>query len=186
MKALLFGSIAFACALSTVAMEKETSEPKPLMTALEPLKFYVNQMTGLIEDAEGSHLIQTFRSAVGDVNAKGNSSVNSGGEVSSIRFHGPFARGLFASEHGIHRLVRLSPTNNSGRRHTSFAAVSVSGVPDSSCLPGNSSRYSLSHTAQLREVEIFSPSRLRNSFAGTFSGKINSPCAFNIAGKMMQ
>ena len=33
-------------------------------------------------------------------------------------------------------------------------------------------RYSCSHTAQLREVEILSPSRFRNSLAGTFSGSI--------------
>ena len=37
---------------------------------------------------------------------------------------------------------------------------------------GNCSRYSWSHTAHPREVEILSPSRLRNSFAGTLSGRI--------------
>lgn len=55
-----------------------------------------------------------------------------------------------------------------------------------SCCPGKSSRYSCSHTAQLREVEILSPSKFRNSFAGTFSGKINEPSAFSMAGKTMQ
>ena len=49
-------------------------------------------------------------------------------------------------------------------------ALAVSTYRSTSCLPGKSLRYSWSHTAQLREVEILSPSRLRNSLAGTFSG----------------
>ena len=33
--------------------------------------------------------------------------------------------GIFKSEHGVHRLVRISPFDASKRRHTSFAAVTV-------------------------------------------------------------
>lgn len=38
---------------------------------------------------------------------------------------GPFAYGYLKSEHGIHRMVRISPFDATGRRHTSFASVSV-------------------------------------------------------------
>ncbi len=46
----------------------------------------------------------------------------------TLLVEGRYAYGLASSEHGVHRLVRISPFDASGRRHTSFASVDV--IPD--------------------------------------------------------
>jgi len=43
----------------------------------------------------------------------------------TLTVSGPFAYGYLKSEHGVHRMVRVSPFDANGRRHTSFASVSV-------------------------------------------------------------
>ncbi|MBN8548538.1 MAG: peptide chain release factor 2 [Deltaproteobacteria bacterium] len=47
---------------------------------------------------------------------------------STILVKGEFAYGFLRSEQGVHRLVRISPFDSNARRHTSFAAVTV--TPD--------------------------------------------------------
>lgn len=46
----------------------------------------------------------------------------------TLRVSGPYAFGFLKSERGIHRLIRISPFDASGRRHTSFASVDI--MPD--------------------------------------------------------
>jgi len=55
----------------------------------------------------------------------------SAGEVAgiksaTIRFEGEYAFGWLRTETGVHRLVRKSPFDSGGRRHTSFCSVFVS------------------------------------------------------------
>ncbi len=43
----------------------------------------------------------------------------------TLQISGQHAYGLLKSEKGIHRLIRISPFDSSGRRHTSFASIDV-------------------------------------------------------------
>ncbi len=46
-------------------------------------------------------------------------------DKATIQIEGHNAYGMLTSENGVHRLVRISPTDKEKRRHTTFAAVTV-------------------------------------------------------------
>ena len=50
----------------------------------------------------------------------------------TLEIEGEFAYGHLKSESGVHRLVRISPFDSGGRRHTSFASVYVYPLVDDS------------------------------------------------------
>jgi peptide chain release factor 2 len=50
----------------------------------------------------------------------------------ALEFEGDFAYGYLKSEIGVHRLVRISPFDSGGRRHTSFASIFAYPVVDDS------------------------------------------------------
>lgn len=64
---------------------------------------------------------QDFKFEINDYEAGEEAGVKS----VSVKISGKNAYGMLKSEHGIHRLVRISPFDSAKRRHTSFASVEV-------------------------------------------------------------
>jgi peptide chain release factor 2 len=46
-------------------------------------------------------------------------------KTATLQVKGEFAYGRLKAEHGVHRLVRISPFNSAGKRQTSFASLDV-------------------------------------------------------------
>ncbi|KAK7676879.1 hypothetical protein QCA50_020135 [Cerrena zonata] len=68
--------------------------------------------------------VQLVQESLGDV---------AGIKSTTLLIEGPYAYGYAQYETGVHRLVRISPFDNAGARHTSFASVRVSVHFDDNC-----------------------------------------------------
>jgi len=53
------------------------------------------------------------------------SDVEAGIKSATLRVEGEYAYGYLKNEKGVHRIVRISPFDSSGRRHTSFSSLDV-------------------------------------------------------------
>ena len=69
----------------------------------------------------------------------------------TVEISGPQAYGRLKTEAGVHRLVRMSPLDPAGRRHTSFAQVEVIPAPsqerDESAIPQSELRFDAFHSS---------------------------------------
>lgn len=136
------------------ATEKETQESwQKLMTALEELEFKkmlsneedqlsaiieINPGAGGTESMDWAAILMRMYIMWGEKNDYKVREINyQAGEVAgaksvTLEIEGDFAYGHLKAEIGVHRLVRISPFDSGGRRHTSFASVFAYPVADDS------------------------------------------------------
>ena len=78
---------------------------------------------------------------------------------------GRYAYGLLRAEHGVHRLVRISPFNNEGKRQTAFASLTVAPFFEEMAARGRDQRQGPAH----RRVPLVGrgrPARQRHRLGG--------------------
>ena len=134
-----------------VSEEELGQEYKKSFTAIEELEFKkmlskeedqlsamieINPGAGGTESQDWAEMLYRMYIMWGEKNGYSVKQVDyQSGEVAGIKsatleIGGDFAYGKLKSEIGVHRLVRISPFDSNGRRHTSFASIFVYPVVD--------------------------------------------------------
>ncbi|MCV9389078.1 peptide chain release factor 2 [Reichenbachiella ulvae] len=134
-----------------VEMSEVDAEYKKTLEALEELEFKrmlsgeedqlgammeINPGAGGTESQDWASMLYRMYVMWGEKNGYKVKEVNyqagdtAGIKAATLEFEGPFAYGYLKSEIGVHRLVRISPFDSGGRRHTSFVSVYVYPVVD--------------------------------------------------------
>lgn len=98
----------------------------------------INPGAGGTESQDWADMLNRMYIMWGETNGYSVKQVNyqagdtAGIKSATLEIDGQFAYGYLKSEIGVHRLVRISPFDSGGRRHTSFASVFVYPIVDDS------------------------------------------------------
>ncbi|GAA0890442.1 peptide chain release factor 2 [Fulvivirga kasyanovii] len=134
-----------------VAEEEMNSEYEKTLKAVEDLEFKkmlsgeedqlgamleINPGAGGTESQDWADILNRMYIMWGESHGYNVKQVNyqpgdtAGIKSATLEFDGEFAYGNLKAEIGVHRLVRISPFDSGGRRHTSFASVYVYPIVD--------------------------------------------------------
>ncbi len=136
-----------------VEMSEIDVEYEKLMTAVEELEFKkmlssdedqlsavmeINPGAGGTESQDWAEILMRMYIMWGESHGYKVKQLNyqagdtAGLKSATLEFDGDLAYGYLKAEIGVHRLVRISPFDSGGRRHTSFASIYVYPVADDS------------------------------------------------------
>lgn len=121
-----------AAAIEDLELKKMLSEDEDQLSAI----IEINPGAGGTESNDWAEILYRMYLMWGERNGYKVSQLNyqagdvAGIKSASLQFDGPFAFGKLKSEIGVHRLVRVSPFDSNGRRHTSFASIYAYPVVD--------------------------------------------------------
>jgi peptide chain release factor 2 len=119
-------------AVEALEFKKMLSNEEDILSAM----IEINPGAGGTESNDWAGMLMRMYIMWGEKNGYAIREVNyQAGEVAGVKsvtleIEGDFAFGYLKSEIGVHRLVRVSPFDSGGRRHTSFASVFVYPVVD--------------------------------------------------------
>jgi peptide chain release factor 2 len=117
-----------------LAREVEALELKSMLSGKDDRRHAIlklNPGAGGTESQDWAEMLMRMYTRWGEQNGYGVTMMEyqpgdvAGIKSATLRFEGPFAYGYLKAESGVHRLVRISPFDSSGRRHTSFTSVFV-------------------------------------------------------------